>query len=111
MTARRWPNLQLEAETSDLRSKVLTYAEKVQIIKECALKLEKDNVSLKQRMKEYVLELEKDNASLKQVRCSARHHAPARSPHMQARVLTRHISNWLLSQPSASTCWAGVWGS
>ena len=99
------------SETSDLRSKVLTYAEKVQIIKECALKLEKDNVSLKQRMKEYVLELEKDNASLKQVRCSAQHHAPARSPHMQARVLTRHISDWVLSQPSASTCWAGVWGS
>ncbi len=86
------------SETSDLRSKVLTYAEKVQILKECALK-------------RHVLELEKDNASLKQVRCSAQHHAPARSPHMQARVLTRHISNWLLSQPSASTCWAGVWGS
>jgi hypothetical protein len=81
------------SETSDLRSKVLTVAEEVQ------------------RIKEYALELEKDNASLKQVRCSARHHAPLRSLHMQARVLTRHISNWVLSQPSASTCWAGVWGS
>ena len=86
------------SETSDLRWKVLTYAEKVQILKECALK-------------RHVLELEKDNASLKQVRCNAQHRAPARSPHMQPRVLTRRISNLVLSQPSASTCWAGVWGS
>ena len=81
------------SETSDLRSKVLTVAEEVQ------------------RIKEYALELEKDNASLKKVRCSAQHHAPARSPQMQPRVLTRHISNLVLLQPSASTCWAGVWGS
>jgi hypothetical protein len=77
---------------------VLTYTEEVQRIKEYV-------------QKHFALKLEKDNASLKQVRCSAQHHAPARSPQMQPRVLTRHISNLVLLQPSASTCWAGVWGS
>jgi hypothetical protein len=86
------------SETSDLRSMVLTYTEEVQRIKEYV-------------QKHFALKLEKDNASLKQVRCSAQHHAPARSPQMQPRVLTRHISKLVLLQPSASTCWAGVWGS